>query len=153
MEIPDLSHKPNRIGAERLWKLSQFLYTVPPKRFDLREWVIGKGELTEDCDTVACALGWASTIFKEITVGSPCRNSVIRELEYNGEKEDGFSFACDFFDIHWKITDYFFDGDYYEKTDIPQLVAQRIENYVLLHYPEFKKEESCQKLANIALTK
>lgn len=52
------------MNTKRLLKLAEFLETVPEERFDLSNWATGK---LEDCNTAACAVGWACAIpeFKE----------------------------------------------------------------------------------------
>lgn len=50
-----------KVGKRRLLKLAEFLDTLPPARFDMGSWAPDKGTLA-DCDTTACALGWATTI-------------------------------------------------------------------------------------------
>lgn len=53
--------------ARRLMILAEFLYALPPGRFDLRSWAgsddhpyMGRKDLS--CGTTACALGWATTL-------------------------------------------------------------------------------------------
>ena len=52
------------IYAKRLLKLADFLQKLSPERFDINDWVgYGwKGESDLSCGTVACGLGWATTI-------------------------------------------------------------------------------------------
>ena len=121
----------NKLGAERLWKLSQFLYTVPPGRFSLESWITGN---INDCETTACAMGWAVTIFEELDFTNSCSDPIC----YNGVKMNAYTIAREFFNIGHNTSRYFLKAESYEETDIPQLVAQRIENYVLKQYPEFK---------------
>lgn len=50
---------------KRLLKLAALLDVVPPDKFDMRFWALGDGTPMGDepkCSSVACALGWATTI-------------------------------------------------------------------------------------------
>jgi len=57
-------------GNRRLLVLAAFLDELPPERFDYTKWVGRDWGGAEDlsCGTVACALGWATTIpeFREL---------------------------------------------------------------------------------------
>ena len=60
----------SNIGIQRLLMLADFLETVPEKKFDITVWRYAKNSrpdisdenLTTECGTVACAVGWACAL-------------------------------------------------------------------------------------------
>lgn len=53
-----------KVGNRRLLVLADFLEKLPPKRFDMGNWVghDWQGAADLSCGTTACMLGWATTI-------------------------------------------------------------------------------------------
>jgi hypothetical protein len=76
-----------QIHANRLLTLGHLLLEVPEARFDLEHWAyedvdgfrrtnVSVEELTENCNTVGCAVGWATTIPSFRKAGLRLRNGV-----------------------------------------------------------------------------
>lgn len=58
--------KKQTIGHQRLIKLATFLYRVPRNQFNTEQWAsAGFDARNPTCGTTACAIGWATTIFKD----------------------------------------------------------------------------------------
>lgn len=60
-----------KMNKKALLELADFLENLDPKRFDIRTWrrpnkntvgFVSDDQLLTDCNTVACAIGWATTL-------------------------------------------------------------------------------------------
>lgn len=119
------------MNKDRLLKLADFLDTVPDDRFDMHTWASGGFE-PEACGTVACAAGWACTIFKD--------EGLHLRFYKNGPKPAfkelrGIDAVEEFFDLDYGQTMHlFFCRDYDEEHPAwvggPNKVAEVIRAFV-----------------------
>lgn len=123
------------MNKERLLRLADFLDGLKPDQFDIRDWVsvVGKDGTVGGCGTVACAIGWATTLpeFREaglqlkLDTESPGGRIVFRLYT-------GFHAISEFFNIHSSDALRLFfdslDADHYPVR--PVHVANAIRNYV-----------------------
>jgi hypothetical protein len=118
--------------TKRLLKLADFLETkVPRKRFNMTDWSSVADFSAAQCDTAACAFGWATTIPSFRRAGLSSRNSVFGPSivpSFNGL--EGSDAAEEFFGLGSLAVDNLFYGHSYEKPPTPKQVAKRIRKLV-----------------------
>jgi len=114
---------------KRLLKLAKFLRTVKPRRFNLKEWV-DQDFAANKCGTQACAIGWATTIFKRQGLKlTDMKEGMVINPFYNENK--GFKAISYFFSISPGDVLYLFsDISYNERKSGPKSVARKIEKFV-----------------------
>ena len=111
----------------RLLKLAKLLRTVPERKFNLGLWA-DKDFSPQDCYTQACAIGWATTIFKGLElIKEP--NLISYYISFSDHS--GWSAVMDLFGISEGHALYLFSNDSYEyNRDGPKAVAIRIGQFV-----------------------
>jgi hypothetical protein len=94
------------MNKERLLKLADFLETLPAERFRIRTWASPHFTPT-DCNTTACACGWATTIPEFADAGLKLEKDCGElYLTYNGYKRS--EAAARFFEISDYAAEYLF---------------------------------------------
>ena len=92
---------------KKLEKLATLLEALPRERFDYEHWVGPKWEGKKDlsCGTTACALGWATTLFKKLELracvdeASMGDRTMYCEVVLAGTDLEDFGAAAKFFNI------------------------------------------------------
>jgi hypothetical protein len=120
---------------KRLLKLADLLDTVPVKRFTLRIWAT-PGFTETDCGTAACACGWATTIFPELTLSQTpgydkprLRPALQKEHLTDGEAIERF-FGLPISDDFDAFAYLFEVESYPSRNPRPKTVAKRIRHFV-----------------------
>lgn len=138
------------MNRERLRTLADFLKTVPPEKFDIREWRVlfhdehyrdldiddfdrgcTDGELKGQCNTAACAVGWACTIPEFNTAGFFFEDTPTLD---NGDGDILYAWDAisEFFDISESTATHLFSQhSYHTKLRVlPNAVVNRIEGLI-----------------------
>ena len=132
----------NKLGAQRLTKLAEFLKTVHPSKFNIASWVTGPNpELMADeptkegeCGTTACAAGWLPLLYPkswEWTRTVAYSSSERRSLSYLGGNPSAMYLATSlehFFSLKPKqVYNIFYGQSYPHSTEVtPNKVVRRI---------------------------
>lgn len=141
----------DKIYAKRLLALAARLVTVPRKRFNYNRWVgddwMGAQDLS--CGTVACALGWATTMprFRRLglrldwnrwlsTPESHGGRVILKLPGHRGEIRSPLRAAEIIFGPD--TSDLFLPG-VGEMHATPKQVAKKIRDYVIRRFPEMAK--------------
>lgn len=119
------------MNSERLGKLTDFLLTVPEKQFNLSNWA-SSGDLSEkNCNTVGCAGGWATVLFKkdglELVDNDFTRIPYIKYKNYYGWAAIEY-----FFDIEYDDAEYLFCANSYNDRNktTSKTVSERIKEFI-----------------------
>lgn len=148
-----------------LLELASFLETLDPNRFDIRTWrrpsknsvgFVSDEELLKDCNTVACAIGWAATlpnwknagfymgtleIIQEHLNHSLSKPYTMAIIKWGGNKEtDSYQALQEGLDLPDRMAEVLFDYHNYadeEFTD-PETVAERIREFCAIHEDELQ---------------
>ncbi len=114
----------------RLQKLANVLKHVSNSKFNMRTW--GKGKIeqlvkTHDCNTAACALGWACSIpaFRKAGLHRISCSNIPRYKDYNK-----YEAAVAFFGISTNESLQLF---HYDNPGTPKQIAKRIETVIKAH--------------------
>lgn len=115
------------MNVKRLLLLADFLLTVPDSRFCLQSWIATvDGEKIDfnSCGTVACAIGWATTIrsFNE-------EGFVLREDVPIWRESEGWYAVSNFFDIKFDDAYELFGDQRYLPNATPTDVSNRIKEF------------------------
>lgn len=124
-------------GIERLRKLSRFLKTLPPDKFDIAKWVsVSDIQKHERCGTVCCAWGWAPKLWPGLV---KWRFDASGRADVVYSYYDGLLAAQKFFGISPSVAQLIFlASSYYNDFNVHPLdVAHRID--ALLTLVEEKK--------------
>jgi hypothetical protein len=129
------------MNKRRLLALARKLDTVPVERFDISTWVgmhwQGKPDLS--CGTVACALGWATTIPSFRRLGLRLIEGSVGLTGYVVLLKDGYKVASNIsaaellFDIDTRTAELLFMPSSYmaiSRHVTPKIVARRIRQLV-----------------------
>ncbi len=117
------------MNADRLTKLANFLETrVSRFQLDMTQWCGEQMPELEDCDSKACAVGWAAVLFS----GEGFRlekNKYENILPVFGNSS-GWGAVQEFFDIDGEDANFLFAGDEYDEDDGVSAVVTRIRGFV-----------------------
>jgi hypothetical protein len=118
------------VNKERLLRLADLLDTIQPGRFDFGVWVSGPhdGDCYDlnHCGTVACALGWATTIPE---FGLRFRWGSVSLVEDSFHDDGPFHAACHVFDIDMPTAKQIFaNGD--PEVDVQTYSAQHAAAHI-----------------------
>jgi hypothetical protein len=135
-----------KVHKRRLLKLADFLENtvakLPRKRFRMQDWAVDlKGEAlphyshpdpTPDCNTAACALGWATAVFKDLVLivrEDSQQYAYVVTKKHGAFGPSGEDLAVDFFglDGHWDF-EYLFGPEHGYRTAKQE--ARIIRRYV-----------------------
>lgn len=147
MEKTTMSEGLSAVSKRRLLKLAAFLRTLPRKQFDYSWWVTEVGEKLQKtgrpeigCGTVACALGWAPAVIRNIKLRivpeSTFGTGRFLSFEFSVDGEDCPTALCAAkmaFQITGKQAEFLFTASDYNwalKNATPKQVAARIERFV-----------------------
>ncbi len=134
------------IYDERLLSLATFLESLPPERFNFTQWV-GKGYVPgPECNTTACAIGWAAHMPEFHALGlrlhshNPAANApyypCLDGSNLSGDWDGAVEAIGDIFGLDAEQVDYLFTpkGHDYDPrlpdTATPRDVAARIREFV-----------------------
>lgn len=148
-----------------LLELANFLENLDPNRFDIRTWrrpsknsvgFVSDEELLTDCNTVACAIGWAATlqnwknagfyvdtleITQEYLSHSLSKPYTMAIIKWSGNtKVDSYQAIQEGLDLPDRMAEVLFDYHNYadeEFTD-PETVAERIREFCTVHEEELQ---------------
>jgi hypothetical protein len=111
------------MNAERLLKLADFLETVPPHSFDMKEWIT----FTE-CGFAGCAIGWTPKAIPG--EGFILKHHMADEYYpyYNGKER--WRAVEEFFELEELEAEHLFMNSKYEESPTPNEVAARIREFV-----------------------
>lgn len=136
------------MNIKRLKTLADFLKTIPTTRFNLSTWrndtsedydgeeFISNLELKSNCNTTACAIGWAGVIPEFISAGFSIRQEENGcEVPCFGRLEE-WSAVEEFFDLIPEQARYFFSPSFYPDRKNPKHVIDRIEHVINNGFPE-----------------
>jgi hypothetical protein len=117
--------------AERLLRLAAFLDALPRRSFNLMNWY----QESEDCGTVACAVGWACTLPEFRRAGLTLDASGFRGMQRGRPRYRGwfgFKAAEKFFGLDSAAAERLFSPEVYPNGSRtrPQTVARRIRELV-----------------------
>ena len=125
------------LQKKRLLKLADFLDKLKPKQLRMSAFVSNIGDKLGDCDTVACAAGWACTIPSFNKAGFQIDTFYSDRPTYrdaNGERLCGFEAIESFFGLSERAAVNIFGGEYLaDKKTTPKQVAKRIRKLVAQH--------------------
>jgi hypothetical protein len=116
------------LTVEKLSRLAWYLENkVPPENFDMNYWarVISKRSRLGDCGTVACALGWATTIPEFKSEGLRlCNLGKIKHVTFCSEID--YYAAQRFFGITIYQSNFIFSPGYYHRStiDVHQVIKR-----------------------------
>lgn len=135
----------------RLGILADFLDTVPPEKFDLKDWYISgdvdfeHGPSPYNCGTTACAIGWATAIPEfqaagfAIYLDNPLfiDHGLLNEAQFTG-----WDAVERFFGLTYTEAQVLFSASYYNLADIrdPVAVAERLREFVAQETEQRRKE-------------
>lgn len=109
---------------DRLLKLANFLETLPKEGLDMRKW---SEAMTPSCGYRACAIGWATTIFKDEGFHMEKSDSIYPSFYPVCDSNYGWEAVWVFFDLSWQQAESLF-GDH--NPDDPKYIASHIRDFV-----------------------
>ena len=122
---------------ERLERLEAYLLTVPPQQFNMTIWGTVQHPKVGDCETAACGLGWATTIFEELKmVPTEVESSsglidawIVQYVRQTMDPDrpillTGYCAASAFFDLPEYQARHIFDPDRYIVPAMPQYLKE-----------------------------
>lgn len=118
-----------------LLKLAALLDTVSASKFDLGSWHRPASPFVSECNTTACAIGWAcmSKQFPGLSLGKPDEVGLSTPLWHSAQKlelAEGWEAVSGYFNISATIALWLFSQPSYEPGHIaPAHVANRIREY------------------------
>ena len=123
----------------KLYKLADYLDTVPSTRFDMASWGYEKNPgwfsrtfRGAECGFAGCAMGWAahSGLFENLTMSGSHEYDICTPVLWMGESAyyQGFEAAEVLFNIEPHVAHRFFSAFCYQNPT-PRDVADRIRNY------------------------
>lgn len=124
--------------AKRLRLLADRLETVPPDQFDIDMWAgasprpePGKAPTVGDCGTVACAVGWATTVPELSRAGLRLAWCGVSAYPVYGGLTDGPAVAA-FFGLSEQEEEQLFRGESYppHREVTPLGVARRVRAFL-----------------------
>lgn len=123
----------SKLAKRRLTKLADSLeHAVQTKWFNLYHWA-DEGFKVRKCGTTACALGWATVFFRELTLY--CSKDFSPEVRFRGY--EGFYAGAVFFDISSLCSWFLFDPCKYSRGHRGRMdVVRRIRSVVKKGWPE-----------------
>jgi hypothetical protein len=125
--------------ADRLLKLADFLETVPPQAFDIKDWLTRKpsgpeGNVPGECGFAGCAVGWAAHQkmfdgfgFRPLRDGT--ESGEVQYTDEAGVTSISWEAVRNLFEVDRALADCLFDGSSYRECDYrpaPITVAKRI---------------------------
>ncbi len=144
------------MNTKRLLKLAEKLETVNRKQFDISDWYYNPVEKNcgkYNCDTVACALGWAPSIPSFRRAGLTIQKSGNVILKITNEQRDKYNCVFNtvsgctagrvFFDLTKEQSNSLFlpSGYSIEGKVTPKVVARKIRSMVKTHLKELEKNK------------
>lgn len=117
------------VGKNRLLKLADFLETVDKNRFDLSLWRELRFSPSK-CGTVACAVGWATTIPSFKKAGFTFESNAPKYKTYDSWEAVTKFFSLDNLDAFYLFSIF----DYNDENPTPKMVTKRIRSFVKKHF-------------------
>lgn len=122
------------MNTQRLLKLADLLDTIPPKQFDMGLW---SNSPEFNCNTVACAAGWACSIPEFAEAGLHLQYDNDEKTDCSIHYNDEFRYPLErFFDISNSDVDKIFHGAAHIKAlclittqDISALIRKKVSDY------------------------